>query len=198
MAAMQSASPSRPQEVTMLTRRLVACACALALAVPAAAGARAGFDPPQTTHHTVYGDTQYDLQNQQDQGSPTGDPADVYVPPTNTTVASKGDTKNDVAPSYADRIGSLSPAQLAAAYGTDQPKVSPVATTHRVVVPAGKGVGGRLVVVNQAHRASGAGSSNDLDGWRLAALVEAGLLAAMVLGSATLITRTRPQHGATA
>jgi hypothetical protein len=160
----------------MPTRRLVACACALALAVPAAAGARAGFDPPQTTHHTVYGDTKYDLQNAQD-------------------LAPKGDTKNDIKPSYADRVGSLSPAQLAAAYGTDQPKVSPVATTHRVVVPAGKGVGGRIVPV---HRNPTAGSSDDVNGWQIAAVAEAGLIAALALAGASALARTRPRHGAIA
>lgn len=136
----------------MLTRRIVASVCALALAVPAAAGARAGFDPPPTTHHVVYGDTKYDLQNQQDLGSP------------------KGDTKDDVVVTDADRIGSLTSTQLAAAYGTDRP-----------------------------HRAPIADSTDDgTNGWRIAAVVEAGLLAAIALAGAALVARTRPRHGATA
>jgi hypothetical protein len=176
----------------MFTRRILACACALALAVPAAASARAGFDPPAQTQHVAYGDTKYDLQNQQDLSSPVGD-----------TSSPKGDTKYDVAPAASKSalaISRLSDKELAAAYGTAQPNGSPVTSapsTHYAVVPAGKS-GGRLVVVNRTHRASGAGSSNDLDGWRLAALVEAGVLAAMALAGASVVTRTRPRRGATA
>jgi hypothetical protein len=183
MAAMQSASLSRPEEVTMLTRRIVACACALALAVPAAAAARPGFDAPvQKQDPVAYGDTKYDLQNTQD-------------------LAPKGDTKNDIKPSYADRVGSLSPAQLAAAYGTTQPKGTPIAsapavTTHRVIVPAGKGVGGRIVPLH--HNPSAGSSDNDVNGWQIAAVAEAGLLAALLLGSAALVGRTRPSGTARA
>jgi hypothetical protein len=188
----------------MFTRRTVACACALALAVPAAASAHVAIDPPnQTTSHTVYGDTKYDLQNQQDLSTPTGT-ANVYVSPA-------GDTKNDVKPSYADRVGSLTAAQLAAAYGTTQPKAAPAApalSTHRVVVPAGKGVGA-LAVVNQKqlplahggrlHPAKVDASTGDgPDGWQIAAVAEAGLLAAFALGAATFVGRMRPRRGATA
>jgi hypothetical protein len=179
---MQAASLSRPEEVTMLTRRILACACALALAIPAAAGARAGFDPPPTTHHTVYGDTKYDLQNQQDMGS------------------LKGDTKNDIKPSYADRVGSLSPAQLAAAYGTIQPKGTPIASapdvsSRHIVVAAGKGVGGRVVAVNlHKHHGSALASSDEgVNGWQLAAVIEAALLAAIALGAAVFVARMRPR-----
>jgi hypothetical protein len=143
----------------MITRRILACACALALAVPAVASARVAVDPPtQTTSHTVYGDTKYDLQNQQDLGSPTfkGD--------------TKGDTKNDVKPAYVDRIGSLTAAQLAAAYGTDHPKVTPIV----------------------------ASTDDGTDGWQIAAVAEAGLLAAFALGAATFVGRMRPRRGATA
>ena len=165
----------------MLTRRILACACALALAVPAAAGARAGFDPPPTTHHVVYGDTKYDLQNQQDLGS------------------LKGDTKNDIKFSYADRVSSLPPAQLAAAYGTTQPKGAPIASApdvsaRHVVVPAGKGVGGRIVPLH--HNPAAGSSDNDVDGWQIAAVAEAGLLAALMLGGAAFVGRTRPRGAA--
>ena len=147
----------------MFTRRICACACALALAVPAAASARAGFDPPpQTTSHTVYGDTKYDLQNQQDLGTPTfkGD--------------TKGDTKNDVvvpAGKSAAAIAAMMNQQLAAAYGG----------------------AGRL------HPAKVASSTDDgTNGWRIAAVAEAGLLAAFALGAATFVGRMRPRRGATA
>jgi hypothetical protein len=140
----------------MFTRRIIACACALALAVPAAASARPGFDPPIKAQHVAYGDTMYDLQNQQEMGAPQG----VAAMP-------KGDTKDDIAPAISQR---------------------------HAVVPAGKGVGGRIVPVRQ-HAVAG---SNDLDGWRIAAVAEAGLLAALALGAATFVGRTRPRGGATA
>jgi hypothetical protein len=153
---MQAASLSRPEEVTMLTRRIVACACALALAVPAAAGARAGFDPPPTAHHTVYGDTKYDLQNQRDLGSP------------------KGDSKDDVVVTDADRIGSLTSTQLAAAYGTDRPHGTPIASP------------------------SAESTDDGTNGWQIAAVAEAGLLAAIALAAAALVGRMRPRRGAAA
>jgi hypothetical protein len=153
----------------MITRRFVACACALALAVPAVASARPGFDAPvPDTSHTVYGDTKYDLQNQQDLGSPAvkGD--------TKNDVAPKGDTKNDVivpAGKSAGAIASLTDKQLPAAYG------------------------GRL----HAAHVTAAGSTDDgADGWQIAAVAEAGLLAAFALGAATFVGRMRPRRGATA
>jgi hypothetical protein len=161
----------KTEEVTMITRRIVACACALALAVPAAASARAGFDPPiKTTSHTVYGDTKYDLQNQQDLGSPAfkGD--------------TKGDTKDDVAVptgygrvvvpagKSAGGIAKLNDKQLAAAFGTDHPKVTPIV----------------------------ASTDDGTDGWQIAAVAEAGLLAALALGAATFVGRMRPRRSAAA
>jgi hypothetical protein len=153
---MPSGTTLSTEEVTMITRRIVACACALALAVPAVASARPGFEAPvpDTTSHVVYGDTKYDLQNQQD-------------------LAPKGDTKNDVQPSYADRVGSLTAAQLAAAYGTTH-QPTPVASS------------------------SAKSTDDDTNGWRIAAVVEAGLLAALALGAATFVGRMRPRRGATA
>ena len=143
----------------MLTRRIVASVCALALAVPAVASARAADNgTPVNRSGVVYGDTKYDLQNKQDLA-----PKGVV-----------GDTKNDVKPSYADRVGSLTPGQLAAAYGTSHPKATPVASPS-------------------------AGSPDDgTNGWRIAAVAEAGLLAAIALGSAALVGRRRPRHGAVA
>jgi MYXO-CTERM domain-containing protein len=146
----------------MFTRRIVASVCALALAVPAVASAKPAFDGPVAyggasvgQGSVSYGDTKYDLQNKQD-------------------LAPKGDTKNDVTPSYADRVGSLTAAQLAAAYGTTMPKATPIAS------PA-------------------ASSTDDgTDGWRIAAVVEAGLLAAIALAGAAFVARRRPQRSVTA
>jgi hypothetical protein len=156
------------EEVTMITRRIVACACALALAAPAAASARAGFDPPIETT----GHAVYgDTKYDLQNKQDLGSPA------------VKGDTKNDVASpagsghvlvpagKNTDAIASLTNKQLAAAYG------------------------GRL---HPAHIASPVAGSDDTDGWRIAAVAEAGLLAAFALGAATFVGRMRPRRGAAA
>ena len=78
----------------MLVRRLAASACALSLIIPAAAVAVPIHDPvapKQQPAAVAYGDTKYDLQNQQDLS--TG----------------------------VDRVGSLSPKQLVAGYGATKP-----------------------------------------------------------------------------
>jgi hypothetical protein len=177
----------------MITRRIIAGVCALALTVPAVASARPADDPvayggPSVAQsHVGYGDTKYDLQNTQH--PPTAAQvaaaraaerqymAGAAIPVQTgglTAEGKQGDTKNDVTPTYADRVGSLSPAQLAAAYGTTTPKATPVAS------PA-------------------VGSTDDnTDGWRLAAVAEAGLLAAFVLGAATFVGRMRPRRDAAA
>ena len=161
----------------MLTRRIVACACALALAVPAAAGARAAIDPPiTTTSHTVYGDTKYDLQNTQELASPGA----THI---NGVTGVLGDTKNDVA--------------------------APTGT-GKVILPAGKSAGAIASLtdkqVSAGHggrlhpaRVTAAGSTDGgADGWQIAAVAEAGLLAAFVLGAATFVGRMRPRRGAMA
>jgi hypothetical protein len=154
-------------------RRLIPVLCALAVAVvPATALAQPAQDPsPAATHGGVaYGDTKYDLQNQQDQKSPTG--VSAYEQ------AISGDTKGDlpraIAPGPAgtpstpvtdvDRVGSLTPAQLAAAYGTTKPTATPVS----------------------APTSSDNGTNN---GWQIAALGEAAVLAAFALGAVALVAR---------
>jgi hypothetical protein len=177
----------------MFIRRLATSACALGLIIPAAAGAQQADhifpQPVPEKTHTVYGDPKYDLHHTQGlAGTPTaaqvaaaraaerqymGGPA-IPVQTGGLTAEGKGDTKNDVTPTYADRVGSLSPAQLAAAYGTTTPKATPVASPT-------------------------VGSTDDnTDGWRLAAVGEAGLLAAFVLGAATFVGRMRLRRGAAA
>jgi len=143
---MQAAPLSRPEEVTMSTRRIVAGVCALALAVPAVASARPGFDPPvKTTDHVVYGDTKYDLQNKQDLA----------------TKGVVGDTKNDV------------------------------------VQPAGRGVGA-IASLNEKRHSPVASADDEINGWRIAAVAEAGVLAAIALGAAMLVARARPRRSAAA
>ena len=146
----------------MFIRRLAASACALGLIIPAAAGAQQADhifpQPVPEKTHTVYGDTEYDLQNKQDLGSPTV----------------KGDTKNDIivpAGKSAGAIASLTDKQLSAAYG------------------------GRL---HAAHVTAAGATDDGPDGWQIAAVAEAGLLAAFALGAATFVGRMRPRRGATA
>ena len=68
-----------------------------------------------------------------------------------------------------DRVGSLTPAQLAAAYGTTKPTVTPVS-------------------------APTASNDDTTDGWQIAALGEAAVLAAFALGGVALVARR--QHRA--
>jgi hypothetical protein len=158
---MHAALFSRPLEVTMLTRRIAVGATALTLALPALAAASPIHDPapgqPAPVAYggasvaktgVVYGDTQYNQQNTKDLGGPTR--VDTGVP------------------ARVDRIGSLTPAQLAAAYGTDQPVGTPIPANTTVA------------------------SSNDgTDGWEIAALGGAALLAACGLGGAYIVRARR-------
>jgi hypothetical protein len=139
---MHAALFSRPQEVTMLTRRIALGATALSLAVPALAGASPINDPATAQHAPVtYGDTHYNQQNARDLGAPTR--VDTGVP------------------ARVDRIAAMTYAQIAAAYGTTQPVGTPIAA-HTTVA-----------------------SSNDgTDGWEIAAIGGAALLAAAGLGGA--------------
>ena len=161
-----------------MSRRIIPVLCALAVAaVPATALAQPAQDPsPAPTHGgVVYGDTKYDLQNQQDQKSATGTSA--------YDKAISGDTKGNLPRAIApaptgtssapvtdvDRVGSLTPAQLAAAYGTTKPNVTPVS-------------------------APTASNDDNTNGWQIAALAEAAFLAALALGAAALVARR--QHRA--
>jgi hypothetical protein len=158
-----------------MSRRIIPGLCVLALAVPATAAAQPAQDPPATKSGPVaYGDTKYDLQNQQDLKGATS--------LTAYEQAISGDTKGDlpraIAPAPAapttnvtdvDRVGSLSAQQLAAAYGTTKPAAPASAPT--------------------------ASHDDSTDAWQIAALVQAGLLAACALGAVVLISgRTRSRR----
>jgi hypothetical protein len=182
----------------MLSRRIAAGACALCLAVPAVAGAQPTHDQsPAKSGPVAYGDTKYDLQNghdlagdttndvsvaQQVQQATAGDTKDDLSVAQQYERAIAGDTKGnlpraiapapDATPSYADRVGSLTPQQLAAAYGTTKPAAP-------------------------AH-ASVASDSDGTNGWRLAAVIEAALLAAFAIAAAVLLSgraRRTPRMG---
>jgi hypothetical protein len=171
------------QEVIMFNRRLAAALCALCLTIPAAASAKvadAGHSTPAVEGQIAYGDTKYDLQNQQELNGVTGDTKGDLIAPTsgNGYVAVTGDTKDDlIAPTsgngYVDKVGSLSAEQLAAAYGTNRPKATPVATP-----------------------ASNKSPDNATDEWRAAAVVEAALLAAFAVGAALALSGRQRRRAA--
>jgi hypothetical protein len=174
----------------MLVRRIIISVCALSLAVPAAAGARPGFDPPAAAKApVVYGDSQYDLQNQQElkgvavKGVAGDTKGDLKAPVaagktvghvdsrTAQQFANSGAIKGGPAPSVVDRIGALSAKQLAAAYGTSRPTGTPVAASS-----------------------SSSSRHDDNNTWRILAIIEASLLGVVALGSAAVVGR-RPRHG---
>ena len=157
-----------------MSRRIIPVLCALALAVPAAAVAQPAHDPPAVQSGPVaYGDTKYDLQNQD---------LKAATAVTAYEQAISGDTKGDLPRAIApapdkpatkvtdvDRVGSLSWEQLAAAYGTRKP-----------ATPAS--------VPTASH-------DDPTNGWQIAALVQAALLAACALGAAVVISgRTRSRR----
>jgi hypothetical protein len=160
---MHAALLSRPQEVTMLTRRIAASACALALVVPAAAAARPADNGPAVNQSGVaYGDTKYDLQNQQDLKAAT--------------------------PSYADQIGKMTDQQLSAAFGARNPSPS----TANVYVPPADPSKVYASTKAAAPTQNPAVSADDTsDGWQIAAIAEAGVLAALAFGSVALVRARR-------
>ena len=132
-----------------MSRRLIPVLCALAVAVvPATALAQPAQDPsPGATHGgVVYGDTKYDLQNQQDQKSPTG--ASAYEQ------AISGDTKGNLPRAIAPP-------------GT--PAETPAKPTTPVSTPTA--------------------SDDTTNGWQIAALGEAAVLAAFAIGGVALVAR---------
>jgi hypothetical protein len=152
-----------------MSRRIIPVLCALAVAVvPATALAQPAQDPSPvvTRGGVVYGDTKYDLQNQSDQKSPTGSAYDQAI---------SGDTKGNLPRAIApagtpsapvtgvDRVGSLTPAQLAAAYGTTKPTATPASAPTA--------------------------SDDTTNGWQIAALGEAAVLLAFALGAVALVAR---------
>ena len=157
-----------------MSRRIIPVLCALAVAaLPATALAQPAKDPSPvvTRGGVVYGDTKYDLQNQQDEKAPAGGTAYEQAISGDT----KGDLPRAIAPAPAppgsnvtdvDKIGSLTPEQLAAAYGTTKPNVGPVPT---------------------------AAPDNGTNGWQIAAWAEAALLAAFAIGAAVFLAGRQPR-----
>ena len=79
-----------------MSRRIIPGLCVLALAVPATAVAQPAHDPPAAKAGPVaYGDTKYDLQNQQDLSAPIGDTKSDLKPVVPTTPAAPSFAKHD-------------------------------------------------------------------------------------------------------
>ena len=118
---------------------------------PAAALAQPAQDPSPvvTRGGVVYGDTKYDLQNQQDQAGTT-----AYEQ------AISGDTKGDLPRAIAP---------------TGTPAATPATPTTPVSAPT-------------------ASNDDSTNGWQIAAIAEAAVLAAFALGAAALVARR--QHRA--
>ena len=135
-----------------MSRRIIPVLCALAVAVvPATALAQPAQDPSPvvTRGGVVYGDTKYDLQNQQDQAGTT-----AYEQ------AISGDTKGDLPRAIAP---------------TGAPAATPATPTTPVSAPT-------------------ASNDDSTNGWQIAAIAEAAVLAAFALGAAALVARR--QHRA--
>jgi hypothetical protein len=171
-----------------MSRRIIPVLCALAVAVvPATALAQPIQDPSTVTGGgVVYGDTKYDLQNQTNHNAPSGGTAYEQ--------AISGDTKGNLPRAIApapdkpsnrvtdvNRVGSLSAQQLAAAYGTTKPTGPPeqFATAYGATAPNARFVPAAAA----SDSATSDGASTD-DGWQIAALAEAAVLAAFALGAA--------------
>jgi hypothetical protein len=136
-----------------MSRRIIPVLCALAVAVvPATALAQPAQDPsPAVTRGgVVYGDTKYDLQNQQDQKSPTGSAYDQAI---------SGNTNGNLPRAIAPP-------------GT--PAETPAKPTTPVSTPTA--------------------SDDTTNGWQIAALGEAAVLAAFAFGGVALVARR--QHRA--
>jgi hypothetical protein len=157
------AAPLSTKEVTMLTRRIATSACALCLIVPALAGAQPSHDPPAATP-----------------ASPQST-ARVMGPFGATTPASPQSTARVVGPSGATTPASpQSTARVMGPSGATTP-ASPH-TTARVMGPSG--------TTKASPRAAIVTDGDGTNGWRIAAVSEAALFAALALGSA-LILRDR-------
>jgi hypothetical protein len=148
----------------MLTRRIVASVCALCLAVPAAASAK-DVRYVGHAHHAVLvatGDTKSDLPS-----------AVAVVPP--------GDTKSDLqgaVPAVApgDTKGDLTRTVPAVPAGDSKDDLPSTPANHNTAVAP------------RATSQPAASTHDATDGWRLAAVIEGGLLVAIAIGAAVFMT----------
>jgi hypothetical protein len=154
----------------MPTRRIAASACALCLIVPALAGAQPIHDPPAAT--------------------PTSpqSTARVMGPSGTTNPTSPRSTAGLMGPSGTTNPTSpRSTAELMGPSGTTNP-TSPRSTA---------GLMGPSGTTKAAAHAAVASDGDATDGWRIAAVSEAALFAALALGSALILRarRAAPRMG---
>jgi hypothetical protein len=164
----------------MLTRRIATGACALCLAIPAAAGASEGTSPPGPQGP--------------DRIAPAGPPS---------TVKARGPYGNAPAgpPSSVKARGPYGnlPAGPRSSVRARGPYGSPAAGPPSTVKAAGPygippGTGSQITTAASMH-GSGTSPRDDTNGWRTAAISEAALLAAVLLGWALLLpARRRAAH----
>ena len=143
----------------MLTRRIVASVCALCLAIPAAASAK-DVRYVGHAHHAVLvatGDTKSDLPG-----------AVAVVPPGDTT----GDlTRTVPAVPGGDTKGDLTRTVPAPPAGDTKDDLPSTPATHNTAVAP------------RATSQPAASTDDATNGWRLAAVIEGGLLAAVAIGA---------------
>jgi hypothetical protein len=155
----------------MLIRRIAASACALCLAVPAVATAKDVRYVGHAHHATAVlavGDTKGDLHGAVSAVPPADTKGDLHgtvsaVPP--------GDTKDDLR-------GAVSAVPPGDTKGDLPGTVASPATHDTAVAPR---------VTSQSK----ASTDDATNGWRLAAVIEAGLLAALAIGAAVFMTGRR-------
>jgi hypothetical protein len=161
----------------MLTRRIAVGACALCLAIPAAAGASEGTNPPNGKHaegtpSTIKAKGPYGIR-------PTGPPS---------TVQAKG-------PYGVPPTGPRSTVTVKGPYGTAPTDARSAVTAKG---PYGIPATGPPSTVKDNGPVSGTPLRDDTEGWRTAAISEAALLAALLLGLALVLpARRRAAHTVT-
>jgi hypothetical protein len=167
----------------MLTRRIVAGACALCLAVPAAAGAKdvhyVGHAHPAVVVAT--GDTKSDLPGAVAVAPPGDTKSDL---PGAAAVAPPGDTKADLPRAVAVVPPGATKADLPRAVAV----VPPGDTKDDLPsTPASH----NTAVAPRSTSPAAASTDDATNGWRLAAVIEGGLLVAFALGGAAVFMTGR-------
>jgi len=191
----------------MLSRRIVVGVCTLSLAIPAAAGASAGTNPPSDRGGTGPPST---VSPKDPYGTALGGPPSTpYGNPaagTTGTVKAKGPygvpatggpaTVKAKGPYGRSPAGPTSTVKAKGPYGIPAPGPrSTVKAKGPYGVPAGPASQSIPAATTHTSATPLRGETND---WRTAALIEAALLAALLLGWALLVpARHRAGHMAT-
>jgi hypothetical protein len=161
--------------IVMLTRRIVMSACALCLAVPAAAGASPAMDPPKAAGPPGI-TTPTDTQNVVKAKGPYG----ASGPNPQNVVKAKGPYGVTVSTDPQNVVKAVGPYGATAAVPRNLVKAKG---------PYGATVGTNLQTVTGSTPHSASASSHDnSNGWRIAAIAQAALLAALALVSVLFLS----------